>query len=141
MAEATRIYRMEIMLFPLIVILSFLISPFLFFVVVLMRPAKARRFVARSLYVLLPGLLLSLWRFFSLGERGFLDVSQALATAVVFFLFAEVVGLLISLLMGQVRAGRERSASEPKPPIPTAPKGPPPPGYYENPYAPPWSLD
>ena len=61
----------------------------------------ARRFVRRSSYVLVPWLLLSMIWLFSLGERGFLHLSEFLVISAVLILAGELLGLAVSTFVGR----------------------------------------
>jgi hypothetical protein len=121
-----------------IFIFSLVCAALLFLAVSLAKLEKARRFVHRSLYILLPLLVLSYAYAMSLGEEGAFHVSQVLWASALFLLVAEGLGLLVSSFVNRARAFLIRDTSKPGSPTSSAPKGPPPPDYYENPYAAPW---
>ena len=73
-----------------------------------MKLAAAKRFVRLSLLALVPILVGSLLRFVSLGEKGFLDISEWLVLSSLLLILAEGIGLLGSLVLKRIK-GHARS--------------------------------
>jgi hypothetical protein len=67
-----------------------------------MKLAAAKRFVRLSLLALVPILVGSLLRFVSLGDKGFLDISEWLVLSSLLLILAEGIGLLGSLVLKRI---------------------------------------